>query len=60
MQDNSLDGLGDEELMTVQGFDDVADYGALYEAPDSRCSRSRGSMNPSTNRSTRQGDSRMT
>ena len=34
MQNNSLDGLGDEELMTVQGFDDVADYGALYEAPD--------------------------
>lgn len=34
MPDNSLDGLGDEELMTVQGFDDVADYGALYEMPD--------------------------
>ena len=28
------DGLGDEELMTVQGLDDYGDYGALYQAPD--------------------------
>ena len=34
MRDDRLDGLGDEELMTVQGFDDFADYGALYQAPD--------------------------
>ncbi|ANI37694.1 hypothetical protein [Mycolicibacterium vaccae] len=34
MQDDNLYGLGDEELMTVQGLDDVADYGALYQSPD--------------------------
>jgi hypothetical protein len=28
------DGLGDEELMTVQGLEDYGDYGALYQAPD--------------------------
>jgi hypothetical protein len=28
------DGLGDEELMTVQGLDSYGDYGALYQAPD--------------------------
>ena len=38
MRDNYLgNGLGEEELMTVQGLDDYGDYGdygALYQAPD--------------------------
>ena len=29
-----FNGLGDEELMTVQGLDSYGDYGALYQAPD--------------------------
>ena len=40
------DGLGDEELMTVQGFDDVGDYGALYQAPDGSLYQMQGFEEP--------------
>ncbi|MCV7060587.1 hypothetical protein H7I76_08700 [Mycolicibacterium vaccae] len=43
MQDDNLYGLGDEELMTVQGLDDVADYGALYQSPDGSLFQLQGS-----------------
>ena len=35
-------GLGDEELMTVQGLDGYGDYGALYQAPDGSLYQAQG------------------
>ena len=39
-------GLGDEELMTVQGLDDFGEYGALYQAPDGSLYQMQGFEDP--------------